>query len=543
MNKHDKCANELNYQICANRSLIYISSFEEHRVIEVIAKICKEKSPPWSYAVWDIAEGVTGNNPAFNPKPEALDQAGVLSWFQDVKVGTEDYLVLVLKDFYKFLSPDGFPGQIEIETIRKLRNLAEKCSRERKAIVLLGATYFLPPELEKFCLLIDWPLPEKEQITNKIESLLGHARKRTELKTKFKLDYDENEMDNVVKSFMGLTLNEIELLTSYFFLTKDQLYPESIAKSKQDIIKKNGLVEWIDVDINFNEVGGLQELKNWLHQRRHSFSEEAVKYGLPPNPKGVLMLGIQGSGKSLSSKAIAYFWKMPLIRLDVGKIFSGIVGSSEENLRNIIKLVESVAPCVLWIDEMDKGFGTNSGSHDGGTTSRVAATLLTWMQEKQAAVFIVATANDVSSLPPELLRKGRFDEIFYVDLPDKEERRDIFKIHLKKRHRDPDNFDLSVLIEASDGYTGAEIEAAIVSALYEGFDDNKREITTADIANALNETVPISITMKEKIGALRQWAQGRARHASHKNKVGRMEVFDKHPYKTNDNELELHEEL
>jgi len=261
-------------------------------------------------------------------------------------------------------------------------------------------------------------------------------------------------------------------------------------------------------------VGGLANLKSWLHKRKNAFTESAAQYGLPENPKGLLIIGIQGGGKSRASKAIASYWSLPLLRLDIGKIFSGIVGSSEENLRSVIKTAESVAPCIMWLDEIDKAFSSTNFSSDSGTSSRIFGTFLTWMQEKKAPVFVVATANDVSNLPPELIRKGRFDDIFFVDLPDDDERSEIWEIHLKQRNFNLHDFHLPSLVEHSIGFTGAEIEAAIISGMYEGFSDEMRPINTVDILRELKESVPIYITMKEKIEALRKWASLRARNAS-----------------------------
>jgi SpoVK/Ycf46/Vps4 family AAA+-type ATPase len=255
-------------------------------------------------------------------------------------------------------------------------------------------------------------------------------------------------------------------------------------------------------------------LKDWMRKRTAAFGQKARDFGLPA-PKGILLLGVQGCGKSLCCKAVASQWKLPLLRMDVGKIFSGIVGSSEENMRRAIRMAESIAPCVLWLDELEKGFaGTQSSPFsDGGTTSRVFASFVTWLQEKTAPVMVVATANDISQLPPELMRKGRFDEIFFVDLPAEDERDEIFEIHLRKRKRDPARFDLKLLAAESAGYSGAEIEQAIIAALYDAFDAG-RDIETEDVVRSTRQSVPLSRTMKEQIAMLREWAASRARPAS-----------------------------
>jgi SpoVK/Ycf46/Vps4 family AAA+-type ATPase len=287
-----------------------------------------------------------------------------------------------------------------------------------------------------------------------------------------------------------------------------------ILTEKEQIIRKSGMLEYYRVDEGMADVGGLDVLKDWVRKRTQAFGQRARDFGLPA-PRGILLLGVQGCGKSLSCKAVAANWRLPLLRLDVGKIFGGIVGQSEENMRRAIRMSESIAPTVLWLDELEKGFsGTqSSGVSDGGTTARVFASFVTWLQEKTAPVFVVATANRIDDLPPELLRKGRFDEIFFVDLPSEEERREIFAIHLKKRKRALENFDLDRLADAAVGYSGAEIEQVIVSALYDAFDAG-RDINTEDLLRNIHSSIPLSRTMKEQIDDLRMWASTRARNAS-----------------------------
>jgi SpoVK/Ycf46/Vps4 family AAA+-type ATPase len=373
--------------------------------------------------------------------------------------------------------------------------------------------------LEKSFPVIDFPLPNKDEIADKITHLLDKASKRPDLAAKFQTSYSKDELDNVVNCFRGLTISECEQVCTYCMIKHTSLLPESIIQQKKDIIRKSGLLDWIDDQTDMNSIGGLSGLKSWLEKRKDAFSEDAFDYGLPANPKGILLVGIQGAGKSLFAKAISSFWNFPLLRLDMGKVFSGLVGSSEQNMRQVFKVAESVAPCILWCDEIDKGMsGTKaSSSSDGGTTSRVLGSWLTWMQDRKAPVFVVATANDVTSLPPELLRKGRFDEIFFVDLPKFSERKIIFQIHLEKRARNSKDYNIDKLAELSENYTGAEIEAAIESSLYEAFSDNKRDITTFDITQSIKESVPISKLMREEIDFLRAWASERARNASNGN--------------------------
>jgi SpoVK/Ycf46/Vps4 family AAA+-type ATPase len=287
-----------------------------------------------------------------------------------------------------------------------------------------------------------------------------------------------------------------------------------VFSEKQQIIRKSGLLEYYSSEEDFHQVGGLAALKDWLNKREVAFTAEANAFGLPP-PKGVLLLGVQGCGKSLCAKAVSRLWQLPLLRFDMGRMFGSLVGSSEENVRRAIAVTESIAPVVLWVDEIDKAFAgsQSSGMTDGGTTARVFGTFLTWLSEKTAPVFVIATANDVSQLPPELLRKGRLDEIFYVDLPSPEERADIFRIHLAKRGRESEAFDVMALAAASHDFSGAEIEAAVISALYDAF-YAKEALASRHVLATLAQTVPLAKTMAEKVAAQREWAKGRARNAS-----------------------------
>ncbi|HEY3997805.1 MAG TPA: AAA family ATPase, partial [Candidatus Xenobia bacterium] len=286
-----------------------------------------------------------------------------------------------------------------------------------------------------------------------------------------------------------------------------------ILAEKKRVIRKSGILEYYEAQENLAQVGGLESLKEWLRKRSVAFTDEARSFGLPP-PRGVLLLGVQGCGKSLCAKAISQVWNLPLLRLDVGRIFSGLVGSSEENMRRAIATAESVAPAILWIDEIEKALaGTGGAESDGGTLSRVFGAFLTWLQEKTAPVFVIATANHIQNLPPELMRKGRLDEIFYVDLPNPEERAEIFRIHMRRRHRSPESVDIERLASATEGFSGSEIEQAVVAALYEAFDQG-RDLVTTDVEKAVASSVPLSRTMKEEIDKLRCWAADRARPAS-----------------------------
>ena len=518
-----KTLREIDWFLRSKRPILYLTTPEEQRIEDGIKLICSKADHKWDLITWDLVSGLQSTNSAFLPVKESdrlLDQLEVLAWFDNLEVPKGNFLLLVLKDFSKYFGNQHNQGQIEYRLIRHIKNIAQKCVTKNKALIIISQSFDLPNELDKYISVIDIPLPEKEHIQSKIKDLLDKASQRKDLAEKFKTTYSNDELEHIINSFRGLTLNECEQVCTYCMIKHTCLDPEAISHQKKDIIRKSGLLDWIEVTENLENIGGLNELKDWLYKRTKAFTKEAVDYGLPPNPKGILLVGIQGAGKSLFARGVSSFWNFPLLKLDMGKVFSGIVGSSENNMRQVFKVAESVAPCILWLDEIDKGMsGSKSSSiSDGGTTSRVLGSWLTWMQENQSPVFIVATANDISNLPPELMRKGRFDEIFFVDLPSSAEREVIFNIHLNKRNRDVNKFDLSLLAEESHYFTGAEIEAAIVSAMYEAFNQS-REFNTDDIVESLNEIVPLSVTMKEEIESLKLWASERARNASNSGKL------------------------
>jgi SpoVK/Ycf46/Vps4 family AAA+-type ATPase len=331
------------------------------------------------------------------------------------------------------------------------------------------------------------------------------------------IELDGDARERLLSAARGLTLKEAENVFAKTLVTDGRLSGDDIDivfSEKQQVIKKSGLLEYYAAQEKFSDVAGLSNLKDWLRKRSIAFTDRAKQFGLPA-PRGVLLLGVQGCGKSLCAKAVSGLWGLPLLRFDVGRMFSSLVGSSEENIRRAIQVAESVAPAILWIDEIDKALAgaANSAGSDGGTAARVFGTLLTWLSEKTSPVFVIATANDVSHLPPELLRKGRLDEIFFVDLPAAIERRDIFRIHLQKRGRDPANFDLDELARVSEGFNGAEIEEAVISALFDAFSGNDT-MDTEIIKAAIKETVPLSKTMSEELNRLHTWAVGRSRPAS-----------------------------
>jgi ATP-dependent 26S proteasome regulatory subunit len=408
--------------------------------------------------------------------------------------------IVLLRDFHLFLIGDPNPV-----LLRQFKDTLQHAKTRNKPLIILGCRLALPPELEREVTVIEFALPGKEHLGRVLDGILESAQLPV---------IAEQERETVLDAAGGLTTIEAENAFALSVVEAKAILPAVIAREKAQAIKKNGLLEIVEAKESLNSIGGLDVLKDWLLKRRSAFGKKARAYGLPV-PKGLLIIGIPGTGKSLTAKATASVFGVPLLRLDAGRIFAGLVGQSENNLRSVIQTAEAIAPCVLWLDEIEKGMAgsKSSGATDGGTSARVLGTFLSWMQEKVAPVFVVATANDVSQLPPEMLRAGRWDQLFFVDLPNGTEREDIWNIQIAKLGRDPGDFDTRQLAKATDGLTGSEIEAVFVEALYQAFDDDK-EPTDLTIAKVLTEFVPLSKTLAEQITGLRNWAKGRARFAT-----------------------------
>jgi SpoVK/Ycf46/Vps4 family AAA+-type ATPase len=394
-----------------------------------------------------------------------------------------------------------------------LRDLSDRLRATYNSVILLSPTAEIPVELEKDISIIDFPLPSREHIRDLLQSIARDIKGNSRLR----VDLENGGEEAIVNAAVGLTLNEAENVFAKTLVSAGRLSAQEapiVYLEKKQIIRKTGLLEYIEAREEIQDVGGLDQLKHWVSQRRQAFGAKARQFGLPA-PKGVLILGVQGCGKSMCAKAVPSLWQLPLLRLDMGQLFGSLVGSSEHNVRRAIQLAESVAPVILWIDEIDKGFsGLDSSSFsDAGTTSRVFGTILTWLQEKSSSVFVIATANNVEALPPELLRKGRFDEIFFVDLPTLEERVSIFRIHIERRRRKAERFDLKALAVAAEGFSGSEIEQAVIAALFHAFTE-KTDIETPHIMRAIRETVPLSRLMDKEIQKRRDWAKGRTRPAT-----------------------------
>lgn len=494
---------ELDVLIRARYPLIYVITWEEARVEEVVAEFARRREK--KIFVWTASRGI---HPQGAP---AQSKKGSDEATQDPLVALDHVLQMVEPAIYIFKDLHRFTSQPIVA--RRLRDLATHLKNSYKTVILTAPTLEVPQELEKEVTVVDFDLPSAEELGLLLERTIREVNENTNMR----IEINDSAKEKILRASLGLTLTEAENVFAKTLVVDGKLDDEDIPiilSEKEQIIRKSGLLEFFRAEERITDVGGLDVLKDWMRKRTMAFTEEAKRFGLPA-PKGILMIGVQGCGKSLCAKAAASLWQMPLLRLDMGRMFSSLVGSSEENMRKAIQVAESVAPALLWIDEIEKAFaGSQSSSFsDAGTTSRVFGGFMTWLQEKTSPVFVVATANEISQLPPELLRKGRFDEIFFVDLPGPREREEIFAIHLKLRSRDPGAFDLPLLAELTEGFSGAEIEQAVVSALFDAF-ASKSDLTTEFVASAARESIPLSRTMKEPIEKLRSWADGRARPAS-----------------------------
>lgn len=490
----EKTNGEIETLIRARYPIIYIVSWEEKRIEDALKSIAATRGK--KLYTWTITQGM-----GFNSHPRDDSSRDPLSAL-DFVIDSHDQAIFVLKDFHSYLSDNTI--------IRRLRDLTYALKTSYKTLIILSPTLKLPAELEKEVTVVDYPLPDVDALDTLLEGIIQSVKGNSQLA----IDLSSEDREQVLKAAQGLTANEAENVFAKSLVERRAFDIEVIFSEKEQIVRKSGMLEFYPSSEAFGDVGGMESLKSWLETRSLAFTQKARDFGLP-QPKGIMLLGVQGCGKSLCCKAIASLWRLPLLRMDVGKIFSGLVGSSEENVRRAIRIAESVSPAILWIDELEKGFaGTQSSAYsDAGTTSRVFGSFITWLQEKTEPVFVVATANDISQLPPELMRKGRFDEIFFVDLPSQEERQEIFNIHLKKRKRDSSQFDLDMLASKSVGFSGAEIEQAVIDALYVAFGNN-RDVKSEDIAGCLQQSVPLSMTMREQIDELRDWAAHRCRPAS-----------------------------
>ncbi|MFN6324812.1 MAG: AAA family ATPase [Aphanizomenon sp.] len=489
---------ELNILIQAQYPLIYLVTSEEERAEQSIFKVSQEIKPQRRVYVWTVTHGIVEyGQPRNATQHNTVSPEAAIDWI----IRQKEPSIFILKDLHPFIDAPA--------TNRSLRDAIASFKGMQKNIILMSPVQQVPIELEKEVVVLDFQLPDMAEL-NKVLTAHQEQNRGRRLTTEAR--------EKLLRAALGLTKDEAEKVYRKAQVTTGQLTENEVnivLSEKKQLIRRNGILEYLEEDETIDAVGGLEELKTWLTQRSNAFTERAREYGLP-QPKGMLILGVPGCGKSLIAKTTSRLWGLPILRLDMGRVYDGsMVGRSEANLRNALKTAESISPTILFIDELDKSFAGSGGSgdSDGGTSNRIFGSFLTWMQEKKSPVFVMATANRVERLPGEFLRKGRFDEIFFVDLPTPEERQDIFGIHLTKRREDIARFDLGQLAKMSDGFSGAEIEQAVVAAMYEAFAQD-REFTQLDIIAALKSTLPLSRTMQEQVTALRDWARQRARPAA-----------------------------
>ena len=474
--------NELEKNFCnllkANVKLIQIVSYETLRFHGMLIHVSEETER--ELYVWNRVEGIkkwAGNG--FDEEDSSAETPdSALDFYNE-----HDNMILLLEDFYPDLTDD------KPRMIRTFRNIAMQ-DGNNKTLVFSQPFLQLPKELEKDVHIFELPYPDFEDL------------KAMYIKVCEKYNIPQSDPDHeLIEAALGLTIMEAEKAFSLAYVENGKLTGAEVPlviREKENVIKKSGFLEYYHPKETMSDVGGLENLKEWLKKRGRGFDKYAKDFGLT-YPKGILLLGIPGTGKSLTAKAVGNLWHFPLLRLDMGKIFGGIVGESESNIREALKIAEAIAPSILWIDEIEKGMSgiSSSGSTNGGTTARVLGTFLTWMQEKTKPVFVVATANDISQLPPELLRKGE----------------EIVKIHLKRKNRGPETFNIKKIAEESKGFSGAELEEVVKEALFQAYDDED-EIKDEHILRAINKTYPLSRTMHDTIGKMRQWAKSRAVSAS-----------------------------
>jgi len=476
-------------------SCISIVTHEEKEVLEITRQAAMGLRLPM--LIWSVGLGVREGLLA---ESDAVADTGMPAAALCYLGKLENKTLCVTLDIAEHLKDD--------ITRRIFRDTLERMERSDSLLVMIDSKNQLPPVIKSYTLSFNISLPDERDI----EKLIVDTLQKIHRKKPIEVGISRKGMEAIISNLRGLTRRQAEQLIRDTVIDDNRFDDEDVNRviaGKRRMIQSDGLLEFIQTPLDLDEIGGMNNLKKWLKLRKNAFGNDAAGFGLTA-PRGILMLGIQGAGKSLCAKAVATAWRQPLLRLDPSVLYNSYIGESENNLRKALKQTEMMAPVILWIDEIEKGFASAaSQSTDGGLSKRMFGTLLTWMQDHEMPVFVIATANDVEALPPELLRKGRFDEIFFVGLPDVQARKMIFCIHLKKRSRDPEKFDLEKLVNASNGYSGAEIEQAVLSALYHAYEDNKAELNTEGLIKALKDSPPLSVTMREKVEYLCFWAEGR----------------------------------
>lgn len=488
---------------------VYITTYEETRLVEELTRIVTSEKlirTPRKVFVWNLLEGFKDSNGMIQENTQ--DKYSALDFVKNYN----EHGLFIFLDFHVMCKDNNCFDHF---FVRKLKSLMPSLKRSQnlKNVIFTSPTFELPDDLKKDVTILDFDLPTAEDIGRVFDEMID-----TNMSDNLKIDLTEKEKEELIKAAIGLTTQEAENAFARAMVNDSSLNAEDIdvvLKEKSQVIKKSDILEYIDSKVKIEDVGGLENLKKWLIKRDKSWMDSAKKYGLP-SPKGVLLTGVPGCGKSLIAKSISSMWRLPLLRFDVSKVFNKYIGNSESNMREAIQMAEAISPSILWIDEIEKGF-SGLGSGDSGTSSRVFGTFLSWMQEKTKPVFVVATANNIDGLPSEMMRKGRFDEIFFIDLPTLNERKQIFKVHLESRLKNPEvrgdfNIDdetLTYLASHTEGFGGSEIEQIVIVGLYDAFSED-RSITLSDFENSIKNTVPLSVTQAEQIKRIRNWANMRA---------------------------------
>jgi SpoVK/Ycf46/Vps4 family AAA+-type ATPase len=478
----------------ARYPLLYVPTVEEERVENAIAHCAKQQGNRGVYT-WDFVDGYQGN-----PNDAGFGRRNPLQALEFVeKLPATVPAIFILRDFHRFLD--------DVAIARKLKNLVRLLKSQPKNVVIISSQLVVPDDLSEVLTIVEFPLPTSDVIRHELERLLDGMGQQIAPAV----------LTDLTRAAQGLSLDRVRRVIGRAIASHGEIQPDDVdlvLEEKRQSIRQTQILDFYPASEKISDIGGLDNLKDWLLRRGSAFSEQARQYGLP-YPRGLLLVGIQGTGKSLTAKAIAHHWHLPLLRLDVGRLFAGLVGESESRTRQMIQLAEALAPCILWIDEIDKAFAGLDGRGDSGTSSRVFGTFITWLAEKKSPVFVVATANNIQALPPEMLRRGRFDEIFFVGLPSQDERKAIFSVHLSRlRPHNLQSYDVERLAYETPDFSGAEIEQVLVEAMHIGFSQN-RDFTTDDILEAASQIVPLAQTAQEQIQFLQDWAaSGKARLAS-----------------------------
>src|SRR3984885_8441466 len=504
--------------------IVVLETAEEMRAVRMVRAACSALN--LATFEWSIASGLVRSGSdvgslvpdarVSTPQDPADSQAIYNSREPAQMLGNLESISLeaafILKDFHRHMD--------DPVVVRRLRDVGQKFSRNRRTVIITAPAITIPPELASLVEFLELPLPDKFRLRQIIDEMIVRVGKTHTLKRTL----DGAGLEALAGNLRGLTEEEAERAVSQALVTRYGVTPEivtDVLQAKKDMLKRSEMLDFVEVSDSLSGVGGFENLKRWLKQRQGTWEDAAREYGLEP-PRAAIILGVQGCGKSMCARAIAGEWKIPLVKFDSAAIYDKYIGETEKRIQKVFQVAEELAPCVLWIDELEKvfaGSGPDSASVDAGVSSRLLASFLSWMQAREAPVFVAATCNNVTALPPELIRKGRFDELFFVDLPDQAERKQIFSIQLARRKRNPEEFDLEKVAAIAEGYSGAEIDAAVQTALYAAYSE-KKALNTQSLLDALAHTVPLSTTRAEEITAQREWARTRAVPASAGEPIG-----------------------